>query len=114
MNSLQARVSNSIKGSISETVPHSPTIIAANIKCFGNQNEDTNTSADKNVSKSNDGEGLNSEVLNTLLKDLLQFIPNNELAQLAFHELTVKMQDDQLDPHHALYIAVGGKGFLND
>ena len=46
--------------------------------------------------------------------EFLRFIPDNEAAQLAFHELTDKKQSGGLNLHHAQFISIKGKGWLAD
>ena len=46
--------------------------------------------------------------------EFLRFIPDNEAAQLAFHELACKKQSGDLNLHHAQFISIKGKGRLAD
>ena len=45
--------------------------------------------------------------------DILRIIPIGGPAALAFHQLAVRKRQDELDPHHAQFIAVTGKEFLS-
>ena len=46
--------------------------------------------------------------------EFLRFIPENEAAQLAFHELACKKQSGDLNLNHAQFITIKGKGRLAD
>ena len=46
--------------------------------------------------------------------EFLRFIPDNEAAQLAFHELACKKQSGDLNLNHAQFISIKGKGRLAD
>lgn len=48
------------------------------------------------------------------LEEFLRFIPDNEAAQLAFHQLAVKKQNGDLHQHHAQFVTLRGKGLLSD
>ncbi|KAL8744926.1 MAG: hypothetical protein Q9190_002878 [Brigantiaea leucoxantha] len=48
------------------------------------------------------------------IEEFLQFVPDNEAAQLAFHQLVVKMRDGDLHKHHSQFITVQGRGLLSD
>lgn len=46
--------------------------------------------------------------------EFLRFVPDNEAAQLAFHELACKKQSGDLNLNHAQFISIRGKGRLAD
>ena len=111
MDPSRVHCSPSLGGS---TVPHSPATMAGLLKRFGNQDEDTYVVRDKEEADKDDGEGLINSAPETPRGEFLRFIPSNEAAKLAFHELVVQSKDGHLDQHHAQYINIQGKGFLSD
>ena len=93
------------------TISNSPAtaaVIAENVKAQYSER----VAGKRSDSRHNDdGTAKNTAIVTC---DFLRFIPDNEAAQLAFHELACKKQNGDLSPNHAHFVSIQSKGRLID